>query len=340
MGKGDLWNALRGQVVETAKHSEVWKEMDKFESDKARKNKRQDEEKDEGRTRDPKTGVMMSGAQMRNARNAEGSVDWKDMFSNDERFSHVMDGAFSSKSKSDKVIDFDKMAAQAKAFAATRAKAQAGGQDVDDGAADAAAAAAAAAAASGEKRKRAKQGGNGSKKTAPSEERPPFALKPQDNVALLKKIVAVATMVAKNGLKFEQVTRKKQEGNEKEFSFLFGGDGEDYYRWLTYAIKAGISPDAPPGATPGFNPLALAEAARKIAEAAAAAVAPVVVAAAGVAAVEHAPVAVRAGVPVAPAPPPSVAQVGAWQAVKDATGRTYFWNKASNTTTWDPPPGF
>ena len=27
--------------------------------------------------RDPKTGIMMSGAQMRNMRNAEGSVDWK-----------------------------------------------------------------------------------------------------------------------------------------------------------------------------------------------------------------------------------------------------------------------
>jgi hypothetical protein len=77
-GKGDLWNALRGQVVETAKHQEVWKEMDKYEKDKQRDFKRgKEEEKDEGRTRDPKTGVMMSGAQMRNARNAEGSVDWK-----------------------------------------------------------------------------------------------------------------------------------------------------------------------------------------------------------------------------------------------------------------------
>ena len=51
--------------------------MDKFEKDKAREHRRGGEEKDEGRTRDPKTGMMMSGAQMRNARNAEGSVDWK-----------------------------------------------------------------------------------------------------------------------------------------------------------------------------------------------------------------------------------------------------------------------
>lgn len=64
--------------METAKHQEVWKEMDKYEKDKQRDFKRgKEEEKDEGRTRDPKTGVMMSGAQMRNARNAEGSVDWK-----------------------------------------------------------------------------------------------------------------------------------------------------------------------------------------------------------------------------------------------------------------------
>jgi len=38
-------------------------------------------------------------------------------------------------------------------------------------------------------------------------------------------------------------------------------------------------------------------------------------------------------------PWPQVA-TGGWQAVKDATGRTYFWNKETNTTSWDPPPGF
>jgi hypothetical protein len=44
MGKGDLWNALRGQIVVTGKHEEVWKEMDKFEKDKMRDHKRAQEE--------------------------------------------------------------------------------------------------------------------------------------------------------------------------------------------------------------------------------------------------------------------------------------------------------
>jgi hypothetical protein len=79
----------------------------------------------------------------------------------------------------------------------------------------------------------------------------------------------------------------------EEFCFLFGGEGEDYYRWLKYATKAGINPDAPPGADAGFDPVALAEAARKIAEA---------VAAAGT------------GAPAAAAapPPPPVTQAKAW----------------------------
>jgi len=42
------------------------------------------------------------------------------------------------------------------------------------------------------------------------------------------------------------VTRTKQVGNP-EFSFLSGGEGEDYYNWLKYATKQGINPDAPPG---------------------------------------------------------------------------------------------
>ena len=37
---------------ESSKHAEVWREMDKFEKDKAREHKRgRDDEKDEGRTR-------------------------------------------------------------------------------------------------------------------------------------------------------------------------------------------------------------------------------------------------------------------------------------------------
>jgi hypothetical protein len=32
--------------------------------------------------------------------------------------------------------------------------------------------------------------------------------------------------------------------------------------------------------------------------------------------------------------------VGPWQAVKDATGRTYYWNRDTAATTWTPPDGF
>jgi len=334
MGKGDLWNALRGQVVETAKHAEVWREMDKFEKDKAREHKRKGEEGEKGDDRDrPKGGgPILSGAQMRNARNAEGSVDWKDKFSNDERFSQVFDGVFSSKSaKSDKVIDYEKMAAQAKAFAAQKAKREAEGIEEP--------AAKEEIAAPVKKAKRAH--GEGAAAAVPAaaaiaeEPRPAFALKPESE-ALLKKIKAVATFVAKNGIKFEEVTKVKQEGNE-EFCFLFGGEGEYYYKWLKYALKAGINPDAPPGASVDFDPVALAEAAKKIADMVAAASAAAAPAAA--AAVEAAPVVAKflvpPGPPGPPAPPP-----GAWQAVKDATGRTYFWNRESNTTSWDTPPGF
>jgi hypothetical protein len=33
-------------------------------------------------------------------------------------------------------------------------------------------------------------------------------------------------------------------------------------------------------------------------------------------------------------------RVGPWQAVKDATGRTYYWNRDTAATTWTPPDGF
>ena len=81
----------------------------------------------------------------------------------------------------------------AEVFAAQRAKAEAeGGDDAGAGGGEAD-----ASASGGDKRKRA--GGDGAapaKKAA--EERPPFALKP-DNEALLKKIVTIAKFVAKNG---------------------------------------------------------------------------------------------------------------------------------------------
>lgn len=40
----------------------------------------------------------------------------------------------------------------------------------------------------------------------------------------------LANFVARNGPKFEQLTKSKQKDNAK-FSFLFGGDFHEYYKW-------------------------------------------------------------------------------------------------------------
>ena len=36
--------------------------------------------------------------------------------------------------------------------------------------------------------------------------------------------------MARNGSKFEEMTKEKQKGNPK-FAFLFGGEHYNYYRW-------------------------------------------------------------------------------------------------------------
>lgn len=40
----------------------------------------------------------------------------------------------------------------------------------------------------------------------------------------------LANFVARNGPKFEELTKSKQRDNPK-FSFLFGGDYHEYYKW-------------------------------------------------------------------------------------------------------------
>jgi calcium homeostasis ER protein len=40
----------------------------------------------------------------------------------------------------------------------------------------------------------------------------------------------LANFVARNGTKFEEMTKTKQKDNPK-FSFLFGGDYFNYYKW-------------------------------------------------------------------------------------------------------------
>lgn len=47
----------------------------------------------------------------------------------------------------------------------------------------------------------------------------------------LKNIIdKLANFVARNGVKFEEMTKSKQKDNPK-FSFLFGGEYFNYYKW-------------------------------------------------------------------------------------------------------------
>ena len=123
------------------------------------------------------------------------------------------------------------------------------------------------------------------------------------------------------------MTRAKQRGNP-EFAFLDpGGEGEEYYAWLRHAARAGIDSKKPPGVgeNAAFDPVALAAAARKIADAAAAAERQTK----GGGDAHEAREGAKGGT-----------RVGPWQAVKDSSGRTYYWNRDTQATTWTPPDGF
>ena len=51
--------------------------------------------------------------------------------------------------------------------------------------------------------------------------------KDQDQKNIIDKL---ANFVARNGSKFEDMTKEKQKGNPK-FAFLFSGEHYNYYRW-------------------------------------------------------------------------------------------------------------
>ena len=61
----------------------------------------------------------------------------------------------------------------------------------------------------------------------------------QDQKNIIDKL---ANFVARNGSKFEEMTKEKQKGNPK-FAFLFSGEFYNYYRWkVSFEIgKAFIS---------------------------------------------------------------------------------------------------
>ena len=340
---GDLYHALRGKVVETTKQGEGWRQAEQFEAAQRAKMG----EGNERRDRDA-NGKILSGAQQRNLKNSEGTVDWASKFSADERYS-LVDFGVAKRHKRDEGVDIDKIAAAAKAFAAqkTAASADAGGSSSGVGAHEAGG----GAPDSGSKRKRdgapAADDDAAAKKTplAPhagfepstSGPPPPFALPPPETT-LAKRIETVAGFVRKNGQKFEEVTRAKQRGNS-EFAFLDpGGEGNEYYAWLRHAARAGIDPKKPPGVgeNAAFDPVALAAAAKKIAEAAAAAAEQQTKRGGDAQEGAQQEGAHHEGAQQEGAK----GRVGPWQAVKDSSGRTYYWNRDTQATTWTPPDGF
>ena len=328
---GDVYHALRGKVVETTKQGEGWRQAEQFEAAQRAKMG----EGNERRDRDA-NGKILSGAQQRNLKNSEGTVDWRSKFSADERYSHVDFGV--AKRRRDESVDIDKIAAAAKAFAAQKTAGSDAGSSLGVGATEAGG----GAPDSGSKRKRDGDAADDAavKRTpAPhvglepstSGPPPPFALPPPD-ANLAKRIETVAGFVHKNGQKFEEVTRAKQRGNP-EFAFLDpGGEGEEYYAWLRHALRAGIDPKKPPGVDPTFDPVALAAAARKIAEE--------IAKSSEAAEQERRTRDPGEGDAAHEGAKGGQVRVGPWQAVKDSSGRTYYWNRDTQATTWTPPDGF
>ena len=140
---GDLYHALRGKVVETTKQGEGWRQAEQFEATQRAKMG----EGGERRDRDA-NGKILSGAQQRNLKNSEGTVDWRSKFSADERYSHVDFGV--AKRRRDESVDIDKIAAAAKAFAAQKTAGSDAGSSLGVGATEAGG----GAPDSGSKRKR------------------------------------------------------------------------------------------------------------------------------------------------------------------------------------------
>lgn len=61
------------------------------------------------------------------------------------------------------------------------------------------------------------------------EHQPDFCLPPEDP-SLKQRIVKLAEFASRNGPHFVDLLRDKQKGNP-EYSFLFGGEGSEYYRF-------------------------------------------------------------------------------------------------------------
>ncbi|KAL6012644.1 hypothetical protein ACLOJK_003133 [Asimina triloba] len=101
----------------------------------------------------------------------------------------------------------------------------------------------------------------------PYDSAPPAAAPPSDP-ELHKRIDKLVEYSAKNGPEFEAMIREKQQDNP-EYSFLFGGEGHNYYRyklWLSTrpsnspfnpSYPSSSMPVVPPSLNPLMNPSAL-----------------------------------------------------------------------------------
>ena len=78
---------------------------------------------------------------------------------------------------------------------------------------------------------------------SPWEAPPPFVASPADakRAEVLSKLAQYA---AKNGASFVELIKLKQKDNA-EYSFLFGGEHSDYYRWALYCAVHGLPVDQP-----------------------------------------------------------------------------------------------
>jgi hypothetical protein len=71
-------------------------------------------------------------------------------------------------------------------------------------------------------------------------EKPVQPTAPPSDPDVASTIKKLADYVNKNGADFERMMREKQTQNAK-FSFLFGGDGFEYYRWCKHAAAMNMS---------------------------------------------------------------------------------------------------
>lgn len=83
----------------------------------------------------------------------------------------------------------------------------------------------------------------------PWEAPPAFAPCPTDE-ALAQRISKLVKFVVRIGAEFEQLMRQKQHDNP-DYSFLFGGDGNLFYKWTLYCALHNLSPHTPSGSTTG-----------------------------------------------------------------------------------------